>query len=67
MSRQSPNFAPSKNKSKIDIEKAYLELQRLRDLVRRAELRQDVDIPFSAAAGSNDHSAKDGPKLNRAA
>jgi hypothetical protein len=57
MSRQSPNFAPSKRKATIDIEKAYLELQRLRDLVRQAELRQDTQR-LSTGTGSNDHSAK---------
>jgi hypothetical protein len=63
MSRQSPNLAPSKRKSIIDIEQAYLELLRLRDLVRQAERRQEIQ-QLRAGTLSNDHSAKGGTNLN---
>jgi hypothetical protein len=63
MSRQSPNLSPSKRKSIIDIEEAYLELQRLRDLVRQAECRQEIQ-QLRAGPLSNDHSAKGGTNLN---
>ena len=46
MKRQSPTQAKNARKDAI-LAKRYLELQRLRDEVRKAEISRAVDAPYS--------------------